>query len=535
MTVGKKNSANELEVRSIAYTANGESKNNIVFTNTYTPPKPGSCTLDGFTVSKRYTDGSDATNAAVSFRLTGSEGAPMPQKSALTINDSGFGCFGDIVFTEAGTYTYTVTEVSGSVEGMTYDQTAYTAAVKVSLNAENKLIAEVAYTAGGENYTYGGDGFVFTNAYHKTPEIVETGALCITKPVSGTGADVNAQFLFRVEVGEINGEYSGVTFQNGSAVIGLKAGESITISGLPAGAAYAVTELNNGDYTVSAVNTEGRVPSDGIAFVSFNNHKDVIIIPDPVIPDPTPDLDTKNHYSYIIGFTDGTVRPEANISRAEVATIFFRMLRDSAREENWCQINSYSDVPADMWCNNAISTLTKMGILSGYPDGTFRSTAPITRSELTKIAVSFFKYADLQGYIYDGRFPDVTGNEWYARYLAAVEFGLIEGDDHGMFRPDDFITRAETCTVVNRTLGRKPHKDCLLPYEMMVTWPDNTNTEIWYYAAIQEATNSHKCVRTMAGQEQFEKWTVKLADRDWAALERIWSNVNSAPGGEVIS
>ena len=316
----------------------------------------------------------------------------------------------------------------------------------------------------------------------------------------------------------------------------LAEGGSPSISGLPAGAAYAVTELNSGDYTVSAVNAEGRVPSDGIAFVSFNNHKDVIIIPDPVIPDPTPDFDTKNHYSYIIGFTDGTVRPEANISRAEVATIFFRMLKDSAREENWCQINSYSDVPADMWCNNAISTLTKMGILSGYPDGTFRPTAPITRSELTKIAVSFFKYADLQGYTYDGRFPDVTGNEWYARYLAAaVEFGLIEGDDHGMFRPDDFITRAETCTVVNRTLGRKPHKDCLLPYEMMVTWPDNTNTEIWYYAAIQEATNSHKCVGTTVRQEQVEKWTLKLADRDWAALERIWSNANSAPGGEVIS
>ncbi len=394
----------------------------------------------------------------------------------------------------------------------------------------------MAYARGEADYTYGGDGFVFTNAYREPPEIVETGALCITKTVSGTGADGNAQFLFRVDVSGVTGEYSGVTFQNGSADIGLKAGESITISGLPASAAYAVAELNSGDYTVTTVNAEGRVPSGGTAFVSFNNHKDAIDIPVvPVEPD-----DPDDHYSYIIGFTDGTVRPLANISRSEVATIFFRMLKDSAREENWCQINSYSDVPADMWCNNAISTLTKMGILSGYPDGTFRPTAPITRSELTKIAVSFFQYADEQGYVfngrYDGRFPDVTGNEWYARYLAAaVEFGLIEGDDHGMFRPDDFITRAETCTVVNRTLGRKPHKDCLLPYEMMVTWPDNTNTEIWYYAAIQEATNSHKCVRTMAGQEQFEKWTVKLADRDWAALERIWSNANSAPGGEVIS
>ena len=106
--------------------------------------------------------------------------------------------------------------------------------------------------------------------------------------------------------------------------------------------------------------------------------------------------------------------------------------------------------------------------------------------------MSFFKYADLQGCVYDGRFPDVTGNEWYARYLAAVEFGLIEGDDNGMFRPDDFITRAETCTVVNRTLGRKPDAEHLLLYETMVTWPDNSN----------------------AG---------------------VWSNADSAPGGEVIS
>ena len=152
--------------------------------------------------------------------------------------------------------------------------------------------------------------------------------------------------------------------------------------------------------------------------------------------------------------------------------------------------------------------------------------------------VSFFKYADLQGYIYDGRFTDVTdvtGNEWYARYLAAVEFGLIEGDDNGMFRPDDFITRAETCTVVNRTLGRKPDAEHLLLYETRVTGPDNRNAGVRYYAAIQEATNSHKYVRTAVRQGQVEKWTLKLADRDWAALERIWSNANSAPGGEVIS
>ena len=114
------------------------------------------------------------------------------------------------------------------------------------------------------------------------------------------------------------------------------------------------------------------------------------------------------------------------------------------------------------------------------------------------------------------------------------EFGLIEGDGNGMFRPNDPITRAETCTIVNRTLGRKPDAAHLLGYGVMITWPDNSNINAWYYAAMQEATNSHDYTWITVNQAQAENWTAKLTERDWAALERMWSNANSAPGGEVM-
>lgn len=261
----------------------------------------------------------------------------------------------------------------------------------------------------------------------------------------------------------------------------------------------------------------------------------------PVDPGPvTPpeDLNAKDHVAYIIGYPDGTVRPDGPITRAEVATIFFRLLTDEARETYWCQVNSYTDVPYDGWYNNAISTLSNMGIISGYPDGSFRPDAAITRAELTKIAVSFFQYAD-QYFGYLGNFTDVTGNEWYASFVAAASaLGLIEGYPDGTFRPDAAITRAETCTIVNRTLGRKPHRNHLLPWEIMITWPDNQAPVVWYYAQIQEATNSHDYLWTFVpeGWEtvEAEEWTAKLPERDWAALERVWSTAHSAPGGEVM-
>ena len=252
---------------------------------------------------------------------------------------------------------------------------------------------------------------------------------------------------------------------------------------------------------------------------------------DPVRPQEPDGLNTEDHVAYIIGYPDGEVKPEGNITRAEVATIFFRLLTDETREEYSSQTNGYTDVARDAWYNNAISTLSNLGIIDGYEDGSFRPNSPITRAEFTKIAVSFFEYADIE---YEGTFSDVAEGRWYTQFVAAaVEMGLIEGYPDGTFRPDASITRAEACTIVNRTLGRAPHEDHLLPEEEMITWPDNLYGA-WYYADMQEATNSHDYEWTTEDSERVEDWTEKLPERDWDALEEIWSEANDAPGGEVI-
>lgn len=257
------------------------------------------------------------------------------------------------------------------------------------------------------------------------------------------------------------------------------------------------------------------------------------------------DLNTEDHFAYIIGYpkdyrtgepTDDEslwpVEPQGDITRAEVATIFFRMLTDDARSENWSQTNSYTDVASTDWYNNAISTLSNMGIISGDPSGAFRPDDSITRAEFTKIAVGFF---DKAGDYVDGTYDDVSSSDWYADFIdAAVDLGLIEGYPDGTIRPEATITRAEACTIVNRTLGRVPDKDHLLPADEMRVWPDNSDTDEWYYAQIQEATNSHDYEWIGEENDQIENWTEKLEDRDWAQLEREWSNANSAPGGEVV-
>lgn len=251
----------------------------------------------------------------------------------------------------------------------------------------------------------------------------------------------------------------------------------------------------------------------------------------PITPIPEPDdspvgLNTEDHVAYIIGYEDGTVRPGANITRAEVATIFFRLLTDETRESYWSQSSGFTDVASGAWYNNAVSTLTRAGILDGYEDGSFRPNASITRAEFTKIAVSFFKHV---GGASSNPFNDVPDSAWYAEFVkAAAELGLIDGYEDGTFRPNAPITRAEACTIVNRTLGRAPDKDNLLPEHEMLTWPDNSR-DAWYYAQIQEATNSHDYQWLGA----IELWTAKLAERDWDALEKEWSNAYSAPGGEV--
>ena len=250
----------------------------------------------------------------------------------------------------------------------------------------------------------------------------------------------------------------------------------------------------------------------------------------PTTPQKPEDLNTEDHYAYIIGYPDGGIHPECNITRAETATIFFRLLTDSARTEHWSKTNHYADVTGDAWYNNAISTLSNMGILEGRNDGLFHPLDSVTRAEFATIAVRFFEYA---AEYREGTFDDVSGSEWYANYIqAATDMGLIQGVGDGTFQPMRSITRAEACTLVNRTLGRAPDEDHLLPENVMVTWPDN-QPGTWYYAGMQEATNSHDYRWIGKGDARVENWTSKLEDRDWSALEKSWSDANDAPGGEV--
>ena len=237
-----------------------------------------------------------------------------------------------------------------------------------------------------------------------------------------------------------------------------------------------------------------------------------------------PTLNTQDHDAYLLGYEDGTVRPEGSITRAEVATIFFRLLTDESRDKFWSQTNDYTDVPADAWYNSAVSTLSNAGILDGYEDGTFRPDGNITRAEFATITARFLEAS------YDGgnRFPDIDGH-WAAEYInEAANAGIVDGYEDGTFRPQQNITRAEAVTMVNRTVDRHPDADHLL--DNMVTWPDNPESA-WYYAQIQEATNAHAyTMHTDQENAPYEIWTELLPNRDWSALEQVWSDAHA--GGE---
>ena len=226
-------------------------------------------------------------------------------------------------------------------------------------------------------------------------------------------------------------------------------------------------------------------------------------------------LNTDDHFAYIVGYPDGTVQPSGQITRAEATTIFFRLLTDESREANLTKTNRYTDVAAGAWYNTAISTMTRAGIVDGYPDGTFRPDAPITRAEMSKI-ISLFAELDKK----TDRFSDIAGH-WAEKYIKlAAGNGWIEGYPDGTFLPQRNITRAETATMINRVLERVPSQESrLLDRAAMQTWPD-ANPGDWFYLAIQEATNSHDYERSEKWDAADEQWTALRANRDWKALEQ---------------
>lgn len=317
----------------------------------------------------------------------------------------------------------------------------------------------------------------------------------------------------------------------------IKADGVLTITQRPltitAGSAEGIAPVTCDKYTVEGLATGDKVDSVKITGIQSEPGESPNVASDAVIKNAKGDDVTANykityvngvlkaievlnkeiHFNYVIGYTDGTIRPNNDISRAEVATIFFRLLTDEAREQYTTTAGNFTDVKAGMWCNRAIATLTNMGIIKGYTDGTFRPNADITRAELATIIARFAKLD-----VNTKTFSDINGHWAQKNIELAAGNGWINGYEDGTFRPNNNITRAETFAMINRVLDRQTESvSDLLPTSEMNMWSDNLNENAWYYKDVQEATNYHKCDRV--GDSVYEKWTEKVPDIDWASYQ----------------
>ena len=231
-----------------------------------------------------------------------------------------------------------------------------------------------------------------------------------------------------------------------------------------------------------------------------------------------PTLNTGDHYAYVMGYPDGTVRPNGSITRAEVSAILFRLLSDKTRDEYFTTESSFTDVKAGAWYNNSIATLEKAGVIvDTAKGGAFRPNEAITRAELAAMLAQFSDAKPVKGV----KFSDVSAEHWaYEAIAIAAKMGWIEGYPDGTFRPDATITRAEMMTLVNRALERVPSdEDHLLSKRVMLTFPDCKSGD-WFYIAVQEATNSHTYERAATEKNGDEQWTALRANRDWTLLEK---------------
>ena len=272
------------------------------------------------------------------------------------------------------------------------------------------------------------------------------------------------------------------------------------------GVGDVVTEIKDIQQDVKLIGVWTRRSSGG----GGGSRKPTVDIPDDV---PT-GLNGDDHFAYIVGYPNGNVEPNGNITRAEVATIFFRLLTEKVRTANSTQSNSLSDVTRGQWFNHAVSTLSSMGIVKGHNDGTFAPNAPITRAEFAAIAARF----DDKNTDTSSKFTDIASH-WAKNEIGiAANKGWINGYPDGTFRPNQYITRAEAMALVNRVLNRLPENSSDL-LDSMIKWPDNSDASAWYYLAVQEATNSH-AYSDKSKDDKYEKWTTIRDARDWTELEK---------------
>jgi len=224
----------------------------------------------------------------------------------------------------------------------------------------------------------------------------------------------------------------------------------------------------------------------------------------------------------MVGFPDGTVRPHATLTRAEVVTVLFRLLDDGYRAQMWSQNNRFTDVNAGQWFNNAISTMVNAGVLDGN-ERLFRPNDAVTRAEFASMLARFFDDVEAA----ETAFTDIEGH-WAEDYINRIaQFGWIQGAGDGNFNPDAQMTRAEAAAMINRMLDRVVDsvEDLLAG---RTRWSDKTNVNAWYYLYMQEATHSTEFERLPSGTV---RWTGILSNLDWTVLERP----NSNPGSIVVA
>ncbi len=404
---------------------------------------------------------------------------------------------------------YTVTyDLNGGTGADGVDYTAKTVLAGTEITV-NDAPTRSEYTFSG--YSYG------VNIYNPGDKLIVNTDVVLTAqwtenstPSSGGGGSISrgTVVLVKVDANDSTTVLENVEFKlykSNGTLVGTHATDKngkITVNRLQTGTYYWLETRPAEGYVLDHTKHEFQIVRNKITEMTITNRRSSV-----------PDAFRSEHYAYVIGYPDGTVRPEFNITRAEVATIFFRLLNDETREANLRKTNSFRDVDSDSWYNTAISTMANMGIVKGYPDGEFKPNETITRAEFAAIAARFDNKLQGTGVT---TFADIV-NHWAENEVnKAVSNGWILGYEDDTFRPEKNITRAETMTLVNRVLQRIPEsaEDML---DGMIEWPDNAKEEAWYYLAVQEATNSHEYTRKANG---YEKWTKLTETFDWDKLEK---------------
>ena len=464
-------------------------------------------------------------------------------------------------------YAYNAANINIAANSAVYNNTAagygggiYASASNINIAANSEVYNNTAATAGDDLFFYSGTIFTLPNAKDMSGDrILSSDNMEITGWYHDGWNKWNAAQGSYEQIGcwtaETADEY--IPVEKDSHAISLKAAHPLMytltydVTGdLPEGytAPAKQTLVKGSSYTVAEVPASVSGSKDGVnGTFSFNgwkkddgtvltgeqqltadltlhgvwsftkkssggggggSHKPTVTIPDDV---PT-GLNGDDHYAYIVGYPDSTVRPQNGITRAEVATIFFRLLTDETRNANSTKTNSYSDVAAGAWYNHAVSTLSAMGIVKGDSHGKFNPNAPITRAEFAAIAARFDDKANTTAV----DFSDIASHWAKNEISAAANNGWINGYTDGTFRPNNKITRAEAMTLVNRVLKRLPETAEDL-HNDMIKWSDNSDTSAWYYLAVQEATNSHYYDLK---ENKHEKWSKLRETRDWTELEK---------------